>query len=76
MNSLKECKITYSTPSCNIYKEFKFSESSQETIHNFKKTKAYTVSAADDGGMNSVNPPSIQSRFRNIVAGLGAKYLK
>lgn len=40
-----------------------------------KKTKAYTVCAADDGGMNSVKPPSIQSRFLNIVAGLGARYL-
>lgn len=33
----------------------------------------HTVSAADVGGMNRVNPPSTQSRFRNIVAGLGAR---
>lgn len=35
----------------------------------------HTVWAADVGGINNVKPPSIQIRLRNIVAGLGARYL-
>lgn len=36
----------------------------------------HTVAEADVGGMNNVKPPSIQSRLRKKVAGLGAKYLQ
>jgi hypothetical protein len=35
----------------------------------------HTVLAAAVGGINNVKPPSTQSRLRNIVAGLGARYL-
>jgi hypothetical protein len=34
----------------------------------------HTVLAAAVGGINNVKPPSTQSRLRNIVAGLGARY--
>lgn len=38
--------------------------------------KKFTVLEADVGGINNVKPPSIQRRLRNIVAGLGARYLQ
>lgn len=37
---------------------------------------SYTVLEAAVGGINKVKPPSMQSRFLNIVAGRGARYLQ
>ena len=43
---------------------------------NFKWSPENTVLEADVGGINNVKPPSMHRRFRNIVAGRGARYLQ
>ena len=48
--------------------------SEPDSILNYLKKN--TVLEADVGGINNVKPPSMHRRFRNIVAGRGARYLQ
>ena len=52
-----------------IHRRYREGEESKKHLH------VHTVLAAAVGGINNVKPPSTQTRLRNMVAGIGARYL-